>query len=207
MLDLRIPPLPAHLGEPLDDDAYVADFRARRKAIRDGDSWKLERLQHFEEEGSPRRDALRRGDWQQALRLIEAGREDARKAAEDDRRHGSPFHRLRVVEEPLTPYVQWELHWLHMRAQAGHPTRVLPAKDVAAAEADRLLPEIVVLDDRTLYEILYTAAGAYESTRRFTDPEIVGPWAAYVRKVYATAEDIGTYFERAVAPLPPPPAA
>lgn len=207
MLDLRAPSLPAHRGEPLDDDAYVADFRARRKAIRNGDSWKLERLQHFEEEDSPRRDALRRGDWQEALRLFKAGREDARKSAEDDKRHGSPFHRLRVVEEPLTPYVQWELHWLHMRAQAGHPTRVLSAKDVAAAEADRLLPEIVILDNRTLYEILYTDAGAYDSTRRFTDPEIVEPWVAYVRQAYAAAEDIETYFERAVAHLPPPPAA
>jgi uncharacterized protein DUF6879 len=207
MPDLRAPSLPAHRGEPLGDDAYVADFRARRKAIRNGESWKLERLQHFEEEDNPRRDALRRGDWQESLRLFEAAREEARETAENDKLHGSPFHRLRVVEEPLTPYVQWELHWLHMRAQAGHPTRVLSGKDVAAAEVDRLLPEIVILDNRTLYEILYTEAGAYDSTRRFTDPEIVDPWVAYVRQAYAAAEDIGSYFERAVAHLPPPPAA
>jgi len=147
MLDLRAPSLPPHRGELLDDDAYVADFRARRRAIRNGESWKVERLQHFEEEESPRRDALRRGDWQEALRLFEAGREEARRAAESDRLHGSPFRRLRVVEEPLTPYVQWELHWLHTRAEAGHPTRVLSAKEVAPAETDRLLPEIVILQN------------------------------------------------------------
>jgi hypothetical protein len=207
MLDLYAPPLPVDRGELLDDDAYTADFRARRRAVRDRGSWKLERLQHFEEEDSPRRDALRRGDWQEVLRLVEAGREDARKAAETDRLRGSPFHRLRVVEEPLTPYVQWELHGLHMRAQAGHPTRVLPAGDVAAAERDGLLPEIVILGDRTLYEILYTAAGAFDSARRFTDPGIVDPWTAYVRQAYAAAEDIETYFARVVASLPPPPAA
>src|SRR5689334_5834805 len=101
MLDLRAPALPADQGEPLDDDAYVSDFRARRRAIRNGESWKLERLQHFEEDDSPARDALRRGDWDEALRLFEARREAARKAAEEDRRNGSPFQRLRVVEEPL----------------------------------------------------------------------------------------------------------
>lgn len=204
MLDLRSPSLPAEQGEPLDDDAYVSDFRTRRKAIRNGESWKLERLQHFEEDDSPRRDALRRGDWPEALRLFQAGLEAARKAADDDRRHGSPFHRLRVVEEPLTPYVQWELHWLHMRAEAGHHTRVLPAKEVATAETDRLLPEVVILDNRTLYEILYTEAGAFESARRFTEPEVVQPWVAYVKQAYARAEDIRAYFERAVAHLPPP---
>ncbi|ADI10345.1 hypothetical protein SBI_07225 [Streptomyces bingchenggensis BCW-1] len=207
MLDLRAPVLPADRGEPLDDDAYVSDFRARRKAIRHGESWKLERLQHFEEKDSPTRDALRRGDWDEALRLFEAKREATQKAAEEDRRNGSPFHRLRVVEEPLTPYMQWELHWLHVRTEAGHPTRVLPAKEVAAAETDHLLPEFVILDNRTLYEILYTETGAFESARRFTDPEIVKPWVTYVKQAWAVAEDIRTYFERAVVHLPPPPAA
>lgn len=207
MLDLRAPALPADQGDPLDDDAYVSDFRKRRRAIRNGQSWKLERLQHFEEEGSPSREALRRGAWDEALRLFEAEREAARKSAEDDARNSSPFHRLRVVEEPLTPYVQWELHWLRLRAESGHPARVLPAKEIASSETDGLLPEVVVLDGRTLYHILYSANGVFEGAIRFTEPEIVRPWLAYVTHAYATAEDIGTYFERAVAPLPPPPAA
>jgi hypothetical protein len=207
MLDLRAPALPVHRGEPLDDDAYVADFRARRAAIRNGESWKLERLQHFEEEGSASRDALRRGDWAEALRLFEARRDSAREAAEADRLNNAPFRRLRIVEEPLTPYMQWELHSLHVRAQVGHPVRVLPAKEVAADETDGLLPEIVVLDNRTLYEILYTEAGAYESSRRYTDPEIIEPWVAYISRAYDVAEDIQDYFARAVAHLPAPPAA
>ncbi|MGP3987603.1 DUF6879 family protein [Streptomyces sp. 3N207] len=206
MLDLRAPSLPQEQGEPLDDDTYVSDFRARRKAIRNGESWKLERLQHFEEE-SATRDALRRGDWPEALRLFEARLGEARKTAEDDRRRFSPFRRLRVVEEPLTPYMRWELHWLHLRAEAGHQCRVLHAKEVATAETDGLLPEIVVLDGKTLYEILYTEKGAFESARRFTDPDVVKPWVAFVKQAYAAAEDIQSYFERAVVHLPPPPAA
>ncbi|MGI5352518.1 DUF6879 family protein [Streptomyces sp. CA-250714] len=206
MLDLRAPSLPPEQGELLEHDPYVSDFRARRKAIRNGESWKLERLQHFEED-SPTRDALRRGDWPEALRLFEARLDEARKTAEDDRKRSSPFRRLRVVEEPLTPYMQWELHWLHMRAEAGHQCRVLHAKEVAPAETDGLLPEIVVLDGKTLYEVLYTEKGAFERARRFTDPDVVKPWVAFVKQAYTVAEDIQSYFERVVAHLPPPPAA
>ncbi|MGC9540104.1 hypothetical protein [Streptomyces sp. UG1] len=44
--------------------------------------WKLECRQHFEEQGSPSGDAVRRGEWERSLR---------------------------VVEKPVSPYVQWEL--------------------------------------------------------------------------------------------------
>jgi hypothetical protein len=206
MLDLRAPSLPSELGERLDRAAYRGDFRARRKAIRNGESWKLERRQHFEED-SPSRDALRRGDWSEVLRLFEARRGEVREVADSDRQRNSPFRRLRVVDEPLTPYMQWELHWLHLRAEVGLATRVLLAKEVADAETAGPLPEIVVLDDRVLYEVLYTETGASQGSRRFTDPEIIGPWVAYIKQAYAAAEDIRTYFERVVAPLPPPPAA
>lgn len=61
MLDLQLPALDPARGTRLDDD-YRHDFRRRAAEIRDGSSWKLERLQHFEET-SPSREALRRGDW------------------------------------------------------------------------------------------------------------------------------------------------
>jgi len=203
-----MPELPPDLvptqGEWLDDDAYSGDFRDRNSAIRDGDSWKLERLQHFEEVGSPSRDALSRGDWNEALRLMEGRAGTLRKAAEDADRRGSRFHRVRIVEVPLTPYMQWELHSLHQRAQCGHRVRVLPAEALAGAEARGPLPEVVVLDDRTLYRVVYDASGAFEGALRYTDPSIVRPWAQFVAGAYAGAEDIRTYFPREVAPLPAP---
>ncbi|SHK79180.1 DUF6879 family protein [Actinacidiphila paucisporea] len=207
MLDLRAPALPVERGERLSREAYRRDFREREQAIRGGDSWKLERLQHFEEVGSPSREALRRGDWQEALRLM-AGRADALRAeALDDERRGAAFHRLRVVEEPLTPYLQWELHSLRQQAQFGHLVRVVPADVLAPAESDTPLPELVVLDDRTLYRVLYSPNGAPAGAMRWTDPSVVKPWASYIRGAYALGEDVLTYFDRVVAPLPPPPAA
>ncbi len=203
---LRAPALPEELGERLGPREYGEDFWERFEALRDVDSWKLERLQHFEED-SPSRDALRRGDWDEALRLIEARREDLRQAGERDERRGVAFHRVRVVEEPLTPYLQWELHSLRQRAEFGRRIRVLPAKDVAAAENDKLLPELVVLGGRTLYRVLYTPAGVPDGAVRFTEPEIIEPWVGFVKQAYAAGEDIRDYFARVVARLPPPPAA
>ncbi len=207
MLDLHAPVLPEELGERLARQDYKRDFRERRAAIRRRDSWKIERLQHFEETNDDSRDALRRGDWPEVLRLFEAERDALSRAAHEEESRGAVFHRVRVVEEPLTPYVQWELHWLRLSAECGHAVRVLPASAVASAEVGGLLPELTLLGDRTLFRVLYTDAGQPDGAIRFTDPETVGHWVDYLRDAYAAAEDIQSYFDRAVAHLPPPAAA
>lgn len=206
MRELHAPTLQLEGGERLSVSDYRRDFQARRELIRNGDSWKLERRQHFEET-SPRRDVLRRGDWAEVLRLFEAERPAVRAAVRNDEKHGHSFHRLRVFEEPLTPYMQYELHWLHLRAEYGFGTRMLPAEAVAASETAGRLPELVVMDGKVLYQVLYSDAGVTEGALRFTDTAVIAPWEAFIRDAYATAEDISTYFDRAVVHLPPPPAA
>lgn len=207
MLDLLAPELPDGLGERLTREDYKRDFRERRAALHDGVSWKLERLQHFEETDDDSREALRQGDWPTVLRLFEADRDTLVRRARDEAARGAVFHRIRVVEEPLTPYVQWELHWLRLSAQCGHSVRVLPSVAVTAGERAALLPELNLLDGRVLYRVLYTDAGRPAGAIRFTDPTTVGNWTEYLVELYGAAEDVRTYFDRAVADLPPPPAA
>ena len=96
---------------------------------------------------------------------------------------------------------------MRISAEYGERVRVLPADAVAAAETDGPLPELTIQDGKVLFHVLYTDTGVPDGAIRFTDPAIVEPWTAYVRAAYAAAEDIMTYFERAIAPLPPPPAA
>jgi hypothetical protein len=117
------------------------------------------------------------------------------------------FHRLRVVEEPLRPYVQWELHSLRQQAEFGQRIRVLTAEDIATSETDAILPELVILGGHALYHVLYTDGATPDGAVLFTDPEIVNPWVTFISDAYASAEDVRSYFNRAVAHLPTPPAA
>ncbi|MBL1068240.1 DUF6879 family protein [Streptomyces sp. 7-21] len=196
------PPLPEAEGERLPRLAYKADFRDHYRRAH-GSSWKLERLQHFEETDNPSRDALRRGDWEEALRLIEARRERLRQR-QAARERGHVFHRVRVVETPLTPYVQWELHSLRLQAEFGTKVRVVPAESLHGEETGGPLPELVLLGGETLYRVLYTAGGMPEGALRYTSAETVARWEAFLRGLYEAGEDVQAYFEREVAPLPPP---
>ncbi|MDT0342277.1 DUF6879 family protein [Streptomyces litchfieldiae] len=204
MPDLYAPPLDRARGERLSWADYSADFWQRYAQIYERDSWKFERRQHFVEQKSPSRAALGRGDWDGALRLLEDRRESLRKAAEQDQRQRTVFHRVRVTEQPLTPYLQWELHSLRMKAEYDEIIRVIDAAHVSALEIDGLLPEVVVLGGQTLYEVVYTDAGVPDGGIRFTEPDLVRGWEDFIRTLFEGGEDIASYFEREVAPLPPP---
>ncbi|KDN86603.1 DUF6879 family protein [Kitasatospora cheerisanensis] len=202
MPELRAPALKPEWGCRLDREAYRRDFRERDARIRGRDSWKLERLQYFEEQNSPSRDALRRGDWEGALRLLEERRGTLEAIGREDEERGSHFHRVRVVERPLTGYLQWELHSLRMRAECGERVRIVPAEDLA----DGLdpLPEVVVLGGRTLYHVQYTPTGVPDGAVRHVDPELVGAWEEFIGSLYRLGEDVASWFAREVAPLAPP---
>lgn len=204
MPDLTPPALSPEQGETLARDAYRREFRRRDEEIRNRDSWKLERRQHFEEQSSASWDAMRRGEWETALRLLEESRDALLAEAREDARRGSRFHRVRVVERHLTPYVQWQLHSLRLRAECGETVRVLDAEELDAAESAGPLPELVVLGGRTLYQVRYTDAGVPDGAVRYTDPRLVGDWERYLKRLHDSGEDIHSYFTRRVAALPPP---
>ncbi|WP_405794584.1 DUF6879 family protein [Streptomyces sp. NBC_01506] len=204
MPETYVPALLPERGERLVREVYRKDFRERSAVLRDVSSWKLERRQHFEEQGSPSRDALRRGEWEESLRLMGERRDALAATARQDERQGHVFHRVRVVEEPLTPYLQWELHSLRQQARFGARVRVVSAESVAAFERSGPLPELVVLGGRTLFNILYSEAGHPQGAIRFTEPDVVTEWEHYIKSLYESGEEIASYFERAVAHLPVP---
>ncbi|MEV8634040.1 DUF6879 family protein [Streptosporangium sp. NPDC051023] len=202
MSDLRAPFLIPAQGERLVREAYRRDFRQRDAAIRNRDSWKFERRQHFEEQSSPSHDAFRRGDWDEAMRLLEERRDGLLAVAREDERRCSFFHRVRVIETPLTPYMRWELHSLRLRAECGERIRVIGVERVAVSERSGPLPEVVILGGRTLYRVLYTESGVPEGAVRYTDPGLIRGWENYIRGLYEAGEDVTSYFDREVAHLP-----
>ncbi len=199
---------PDHLddssGVRLSLDDYRVEFKDLQWTIAGQQSWKLEREQRFREPGFASWEAFSRGDWDEALRLIEEERDFLVEFSAKNAEKGIRLFRVRVVEEPIVPYLQWELHLLHLRAQCGERIRVVTEDRVGRYEATAPLPEVVTLGDSTLYRILYNAAGELDGAVRHSDPEVVAHWTGFMRDLYATGEDLGTYFRRVVAPLPPP---
>ncbi|WP_405798587.1 DUF6879 family protein [Streptomyces sp. NBC_01506] len=205
MLDLNVPTIDPELGERLVSKDYKRDFRARNALIRNSSTWKLERRQHFEEQNDPSRDALTRGDWDEVLRLFAADRDLVLAGARDDKERGYTLHRVRIVEQPITPYVQWELYWLRQHDELGASrVRIVTAEQVADAEKTQQLPEMLVVGGQTLYNVIYSDSGVPMGSIRFTDQQHVQSWEQYIRSLYEIGEDIAPYFAREIAPLPAP---
>lgn len=196
--------LGASPGEWLGLEAYREDFRGRDFAVDGCDSWKLERRQHFREPGDASWEAFVRGDWQEALRLVEARRAGLLDVSRLAARHRCRLLRVRVVEMPLTPYLQWELCLLRVRAECGELIRVIRPERLAAFEREGPVPELVTLNDDTVYEILYDAEGVLEGAVRYLDAGTRDRVAARVEQLYELGEDIGAFFSRDVAHLKPP---
>ncbi|RBM20269.1 hypothetical protein DEH69_08670 [Streptomyces sp. PT12] len=172
--------------------------------MREHDSWKLERNQDFDESGNPGYDAFRRGEWDEALSFAKAQEPALREAAARNRERGTVMRRVRIVEEPLSPYVQWELHFLRVRARSGSPVRVLTSDQVGRSESDGPLPELVSLGGQVLYHILYSDAGIAEGAVRFVDPPLIREWERFIAALFDAGEELDSYMERYAAHLPPP---
>ncbi|WP_248961257.1 DUF6879 family protein [Sphaerisporangium perillae] len=192
----RVRETPAAVMPP---EIYGPEFRRSYESA-DGIVWKLERAQVFHEPYEPSWVAMTEGDWERSLRLID----ELRGSLPRDYAGYAEFRRVRVVEPPLTPYMQWELHVLAARAEAGERARVVPGSAVRSYERSLPLPEILVFESALMYEVLYDGAGAHLGGRCITDPDVVEPCLAALIALYEQGEDLSAYFRREVAPLPAP---
>jgi hypothetical protein len=162
---------------------------------------KIERGQTFMEQGSPSWDAFAAGDWAGALRLIEAERNSVAAYFQDTARRGLAFRRLRIVEFPVTPYLQWEMHSFRLRSELGEEIRVLDAREIAAQERDGPLPEVVILGNSVMYAVIYDEELKGAGARRFTDPEQIATTVSEFESLYGKGEGFVEFFEREIAPL------
>jgi hypothetical protein len=192
------------VGTKLDRRSYHGQMRVETEQL-DGMVWKLERSQFFSEAADdPAWQAFRSGDWSKSLDIFEDERESLTAEAAKYARQGSKFCRLRVVEYPVSAYVQWEMQSLKIIDETGMPVRVLAAGAVRDLERAHPLPEVVILGTRVLYEVCYDDRWAACGARRIDDPAVISQAAAEMAKLWRQAEPLPTYFEREIAPLPPP---
>ncbi|MFF7329021.1 DUF6879 family protein [Streptomyces sp. NPDC008150] len=194
---------PGGISDRMDRPAYHADFgRLYKSGI--GFLNKLERGQHFKERGFPSWEAFAVGDWGKALSLADERREDYEQELSRASRLGVHHRRLRVVEIPVTPYVQWELHVLRVRVDLGDDIRVLDARGISDLERVRQVPEVVVLGNAAVYEVVYDPDGHADGAKRYTDPALVRDTNDGFDALYERGEGFHDFFEREIAGLAPP---
>ncbi|WP_349876350.1 DUF6879 family protein [Micromonospora sp. HUAS YX12] len=191
-------------GELLALDEYWADFEQRFWKTGPPGFWKLERQQTFKEPQDAGWQAFATGRWDESLRILDARRPEFADYYRRIADSGFATRRVRVVREPLTPYLQWELHVLRLRHEYGGLTRVVTPDQVVAAEADGPLPEIYTLGTDVMYEAVYDADGVLEAARRWRNPDVVTRCQEFIESLYDGGEPLDEFFARAVAPLEPP---
>jgi hypothetical protein len=195
-------PLDDAAGERLELHDYYADFQRNFRRARE--FWKLERGQVFAEPGDASWAAFDAGDWDEAMRLLEERRADLKRYQKENAAAGRKTRRIRIVSLPVTPYIQWELHLLKARDEAGGPIRILPASALADLEDQGPLPDIYTMDGTVMYRAVYDEHGVLEYALRYTDRTLVRDCRDLIADLYACGEPIGTFFEREIAYLPPP---
>jgi hypothetical protein len=192
------------LGQRLNVAEYREDFRETFWKIKEYDFWKLERMQTFREPGDDSWEAFDRGDWPAAQRLIEHRRE----AFQDDGRRmaeiGLVSYRVRVVAQPITAYLQWELRLLRLMGECSDRIRIVSPDAVKHLETNGPVPEVTTLGADLTYEVLYDGAGILDGAVRFADAQVTTRCRETVENLYASGEDVGSFFDREVAHLPPP---
>ncbi|MFF0232701.1 DUF6879 family protein [Micromonospora sp. NPDC005254] len=191
-------------GELLRLDDYWADFDDRFWRTSAPGFWKLERAQTFKEPGDEGWQAFADGRWEDSLRILDARRPEFQSYYRRIAENGFTTRRVRVIEEPLVPYLQWELHVLRLRHEHGGLTRAVRAEAVAAAESSGQLPEIYTLGAEVMYEAVYDADGVLAAARRWRDPELVASCQSFIESLYHRGEPLDEYFARVVAPMGPP---
>jgi hypothetical protein len=190
----------------MDRPTYHADFhRFHGSGIRF--LRKLERGQNFKERGFSSWEAFATGEWDRALSLIDEKRDVYTRQFREAARLNILERRLRVVEFPVTPYVQWEMFVLRLRVELGDNIRVLDARKISDIEKKHPVPEVVILGDIVMYEVCYDDDGNAAGANRFADRALIRETSAGFDALYERGEDFRSFFDREIVPLAPPSAA
>jgi hypothetical protein len=77
-------------------------------------------------------------------------------------------------------------------------------RDTWKLERMQFYDELVSLCGVTLYATEYDDAAKPGGARRFTDREVIATYESLAGELFSSGEDLESYFDREVAPFPPP---
>ncbi len=164
---------------------------------------KLECRQHFVEPGNPSWDLFAVGDWAGALQAIDRVEDQLREYLSLLESGSLAARRLRIVQLPVSPYLQWELQLLARWCKRGEDVRVVIADAPESKELTEL-GELNILDERMCYEALYSDSGELTGAKKYTTTATVATLRTTVENVVNRAEPLLPFFEQRIRNLPPP---
>lgn len=148
--------------------------------------FKVEVLQDYTgEDDSPSLRAWLGGDKERSLALLQqATHNDWRELCEEKRSAGVLMRRIRVVEEPHTPYTEWELEFYkHINIPGGEQIFIVNKQDVA--DLDLPSGDLMMFDNKRI------AICAYDETGRVVQ-----------QTFYDESDDISSFLQLKHDPLP-----
>lgn len=122
----------------------------------------------------------------------------------DSERQGVGGWRLRVIEKPLTPYVQWDPPALRILTEEDFEIRALRSKHLASLE-DRGQPlEVVATRDTAFYHVQYRPDWTPCGARRITDPRVISAATTDIAGLFDRGEPLIEFVDREVVALGEP---
>lgn len=195
-------------GLPRDEyllaDVYRADYEKHFWQQGNPGFWKLERKQFFREPRFHPWTAFSRGDWDLSMELLEAERPALQGYFDRISQSGFNFNRVRIVDRPIIPYLQWELHVLHVRMQCGEQIRIVNANDLQAWENNGTIPELITLGTDVMYQIDYGPDHTVKGAMKYPDCDLVAATQEFIDSLYSMGEDLDSFFEREIKDMNPP---
>ncbi|MEV7808598.1 DUF6879 family protein [Microbispora sp. NPDC088329] len=125
-------------GERLDLEEFGERFAAAWSSL-ERRFLKVECWQSYHEPGRNRsQEAYYRGDADQAVNLLRKEAEADKPLYDDIRERGIEYARIRLVQEPLTIYLRYEMLAYRIRAEMGENIEVVPCDPVRSLPDDEL---------------------------------------------------------------------
>jgi hypothetical protein len=154
---------------------------------------KLECWQQYREhEASQSQDEYNRGDIARARELLGEEAEADRPLYEDVRRRGIDYARIRLVQQPLTPYLRYELMAYEIRARMGENIEVVRwGPDLKLPDEDHF--DFLLFDGHTALIHDYGSGEVGLQT---------GGWITYDADAIASLENRATALRQMAIPLP-----
>jgi hypothetical protein len=188
----------------LDHGDYLDDFFTYFKAAR-STFLKLERRQCFKEPDSPSWRAFDSGDWRLALELINVENEETKDYFEELKSRRIRALRIRIVEFPIDPYLQWEFWVYHRNARLGEDIRVITLDELHRRRGqDYELPELAIIDDTVAYEVMYDDSGLNVGGRKIVDQILIRQCTNEFMELFNVAQPIDDFFPEHILPLSDP---